>query len=483
MTANRHVFTLGISARGLLVAGALYCVSLSVFAANAGNIGRAGIGRSGNSASVGPVTNSGGSTIPVSPTVGGWSQAGNYGVPPSATPGGTMNLTLKGDVVFSGVKYPFQAGYGTPWKDMAGEAGKVLGTLGCSLVTGGVVTLACMAAVPYIWDWVSKSGGRANPETGVFEREDKTTCTVAPCYEYRPSTALPDAPTFVDWSKQRITSCEAYGVRYVSYYQANGFPAHWTFRWVVSEANVCQGWRTQNPGGSEDLYTTSAFSQQARAPDSATWYPSSMDDIAPYMGLYNPDSRVVGEILSRGGEIPLGTPTVTGPSSIQGPETTRNNADGTREVSRTTYNFNTAGNTITNTSNVTNYNTYNSGGTLTSSRSETTTPAAADAQPSEDEDQTQCDKYPQTLGCAELDTPSVPIPKENKNVTFTEENPFGGGACPADVYTSLQTLGGLNVKVVDWATFCGMALPVRFLVLALASIMAFFIIMPGGVRE
>jgi hypothetical protein len=84
------------------------------------------------------------------------------------------------------------------------------------------------------------------------------------------------------------------------------------------------------------------------------------------------------------------------------------------------------------------------------------------------------------LGCAELDTPTAEIPRETKDITFAPEELFGTGSCPADVSMSFGTLGGLNAKVVDWTTFCGMALPLRALVIALASIMAFFIIMPGG---
>lgn len=381
-----------------------------------------------------------------------------------------MNLTIKGDVVFSGVKYPFQAGYGTPWRDLALSAGAAMATMGCSVVTSGVGTLACAAgvqfAMPHIYKWLTDSGGRLNPTTGQLERRDDDYCA-ANCFTYSVSEAV----GYI--GQTAVSGCNLHAAYLQSFgYQTRAFAAQANDQ-CYGEYNAGSGWQVN----------TWQMAKSPRPSDPDDWIPASMDDIAPYMGIHNPDSRVVGEILSRGGEIPLGVPTVTGPSSIQGPEKSKDNADGTREVSRTTYNFNTAGNTITNTSNVTTYNTYNSGGTLTSTRSETETPEASTAQPAEQEQFTQCDKYPQSLGCAELDTPSVPIPKENKNVTFNEESPFSGGACPADAYTSLQTLGGLNVKVVDWATFCGMALPVRFLVLALASIMAFFIIMPGGVRE
>lgn len=464
-----HAFFSRNDVRRGLVALALGGVSLTAAAVNSGNIGRAGIGRSGNSASVGPLTNSGGSSIPVSPNVGGWTQAGNYGVPPSATPGGTMNLTMGGDVVFSGVKYPFQAGYVTPWKDLAVPALGALGTLGCSLVTGGLATVACLAiplAAPHIYKWITDSGGRFNPNTGQLERKDPNVCQSS-CFTYSVSGVAPYI------GNTRDTGCTLHA----AYLQSFGYS---TRNFAGSGDNLCFG--EYHPAGVTDWTpNTWTMSKVPRPSDPDDWLPSSMDDIAPYMGLRNPDSRVVGEILGVGrGEIPLGTPTVTGPSSIQGPEKSTNKADGSRVVERTQYNFSTGGNTITNTSNVTTYNTYNSGGQLTGTETRTETPEATTAQP--EEPVTQCDKYPNTLGCTELDTPSEEIPKENREITYSAESPFGGGSCPADRHFFSGMLGR-SFKAWDFAQTCSyIASYVRPVVLLLATFAAFLILMPGKVE-
>ena len=196
MTAHRHGFTSGIHVRGLLLALALYCLSLSAWAVNSGNIGRASVNRTGSSASVTPGSNSGGSTIPVSPSVGGWTQAGNYGFPTGAT-GPTIGHTVNGEFVVGGSanpKYPFTANYAMQWKDLAKNAVQVAGSLGCAAIPGiGVVAMgACTAgismALPFIADWLNKAGGRVNPDTKAIERMDPASCPVAPCYKWHIST-------------------------------------------------------------------------------------------------------------------------------------------------------------------------------------------------------------------------------------------------------------------------------------------------------
>lgn len=94
-----------------------------------------------------------------------------------------------------------------------------------------------------------------------------------------------------------------------------------------------------------------------------------------------------------------------------------------------------------------------------------------------------CDLYPDILACAkpELDKPDTEIPREDRTITYEAENLFGEGACPAD---SMATLGTLQqtVKVWDWQKTCEYALPLRAIVLALASFAAFLIVMPGESR-
>lgn len=480
MTVVKNVFN-RIHVQRLLFAAAFFGVSLNAHAVNKGNIGRAAINNTGKSTTVGPVTNSSGSSIPVSPAIGGWTQAGNYGVPPAATGQTVAIVTPNGQTVVGGSaqKYPFTASYSIPWSTVAAVSAGVI----CTVSTAGVCGVASVAAAasPYIMDWIKGSDGKVqlNPTTGQLEQDNTTVPRVSDGYRY----------SFVDgtpqWSNDPLQACQ---FRVDQLGKPGSVPKGWavvSFQGGticriknlsdLSETNIA-GTRQSDvfcPTGSYIVslgVCTQTYQRQ--------WQPMSPGDVAQRMASRNPDPRVWGETLERGGEIPFPNPTVTGPTAIQGPESTTINPDGSRTVAKTTYNFQTSGNTITNTSNVTNTTTYNTDNSVRSSSSTTTVPTPEDV-PKESE----CEKHPATVGCAELDTPQGEIPRDTKNVTFAAEDLLGAGRCPADVMASFRAIGGQSLKVVDWQTFCGQALPLRGLVLALASIMAFFIIMPGGVRE
>lgn len=93
------------------------------------------------------------------------------------------------------------------------------------------------------------------------------------------------------------------------------------------------------------------------------------------------------------------------------------------------------------------------------------------------EDRDFCDKNPNVLACLELDTPEGDIPKGTFNVTYSVENSWGNGSCPADKYA---TLAGKSVKVYDWEQTCDyVATYVRPILLLLCALGALFIVMPG----
>lgn len=91
-----------------------------------------------------------------------------------------------------------------------------------------------------------------------------------------------------------------------------------------------------------------------------------------------------------------------------------------------------------------------------------------------------CADHPDILACqkVELDTPDGEIPKTTKEVTFQEESMFGGGSCPADRVMTIQRTGQ-TVKAWDWAQACNLMLPIRAIVMTLATFAAFLIVMPG----
>ncbi|WP_260673432.1 IgG-binding virulence factor TspB family protein [Comamonas aquatica] len=114
----------------------------------------------------------------------------------------------------------------------------------------------------------------------------------------------------------------------------------------------------------------------------------------------------------------------------------------------------------------------------TGSTAPTTDPSTTET-PREDgkEDRDFCDKNPESLACTELDTPEGEIPKSTFDVSYSIENSWGSGSCPADKYA---TLAGKSVKVYDWAQTCDyVATYVRPILLVLCALGALFIVMPG----
>lgn len=107
--------------------------------------------------------------------------------------------------------------------------------------------------------------------------------------------------------------------------------------------------------------------------------------------------------------------------------------------------------------------------------------ATQDDKPKQEDQKSLCEKHPDILACAkpELDTPEEDIPKKNKEVTLTEENLFGGGSCPADVY--FQPSGGLQqMKAWDWNQSCGyISSYVKPILILCCTFTAFMILVPG----
>lgn len=102
--------------------------------------------------------------------------------------------------------------------------------------------------------------------------------------------------------------------------------------------------------------------------------------------------------------------------------------------------------------------------------------------PKPDERPGLCDEYPDILACAkpELDTPEDEILKTSKDVSYTPDNLFGGGSCPAN---KTMSIGGQEMTVWDWDASCGYIQNyMRPVVLVLCAFAA-FVIVSGGTRQ
>ena len=454
---------------------------------------RAGVNTSGNTAKIGMTGTAGtawGSTIPISPTVGGWSQAGNYGIP-SAAKGPTMTMGGNGDVFFAGTKYPFQAGYTVPasnvWAGLKDAALTVGGLAGGPV---GLALIAASTAAPYIKQWMDDANLRAKPDGSGIQKGDDWYCT-ASCYEYRGFTGLP-------WDRSPEAACRAHAAYYSSTYVYN------TIVDLGGGAYQCrEQWKS---GGANNWFT---LLRQARAADTAkTWVDlSGLDDIGPYLTPRNFDPRVVPEILAKGGDIPMPSPTITGPTALPGPSTTVKNPDGSTTVTQNSYTFTISGDTITNVTNISSTTIYNSSSQVISTSTSTITAspnkmeqvpdlckvnpdsvACASKKYLDDlmtkldqliAKKTDCERTPDAAGCRELgDIPTDTIPKSTIALSYSPENHFGGGSCPSNKSMTLH--GGPTVVVANWDVVCDQVTTyVRPLLLVLAAFGALMVLAPG----
>lgn len=88
-----------------------------------------------------------------------------------------------------------------------------------------------------------------------------------------------------------------------------------------------------------------------------------------------------------------------------------------------------------------------------------------------------CDDFPSILACQTLDTPSgADIPKSSKTITYSQDNSFGAGSCPAN---KTMTVNGKQLTVVDWVSYCGyIADYLRPILILLASYAALIMLVP-----
>jgi hypothetical protein len=313
-----------------------------------------------------------------------------------------------------------------------------------------------------------------NPDGSIkVEQADPAVCTVAPCYTYNgmptpeagAARLLGKAPA-VDPNKCVGNQFAVFFVSYVGFNQA------------TNQAEFVRAYC-----GDSVPWSTNGFATLTKTlvpPASPTWLPSSPqalgDAIAAKPGFATGSavSRVIAEASAAGEQFPTEKPVVSGPATSPGPKSTTTKADGSTVTTTNTNNFTYAGDTVTHTT-TTVVNNYNPTTNITTTETTVKEPAK------EEEKKDECTENPDRVGCSELDTPEGEIPKDTQTITFQEEAVLGGGSCPANLTANVGTLGR-TVTVWNWTKTCELALPLRFMVLLLATFAAFLIVMPGGAR-
>lgn len=130
----------------------------------------------------------------------------------------------------------------------------------------------------------------------------------------------------------------------------------------------------------------------------------------------------------------------------------------------------TTGQQVQTTTNITNNITNNT-------TTNTTTVTETDQAP-EKEQEDFCEKHPDSLACAEADTPEAEIPEGQINISYEYADIFGNGACPADVYL---TTHGQSLKVWDWQSTCSnVQTYFRPVLIACCAFIAFVIVSAGA---
>jgi len=103
-----------------------------------------------------------------------------------------------------------------------------------------------------------------------------------------------------------------------------------------------------------------------------------------------------------------------------------------------------------------------------------TTTTTTNDNPNPDPPKDFCEDHPERVGCLDIDTPEVEIPKKTENVTYAAENLFGGGSCPPP---KTFTYFGVQHSLSYQGTCDALANYVRFIVIAAAVFAAYMMIL------
>lgn len=133
--------------------------------------------------------------------------------------------------------------------------------------------------------------------------------------------------------------------------------------------------------------------------------------------------------------------------------------------------------TVTNTYNTTNVTTNTTNSTPISTTTDTTKVPA----PSDTPAQTDCDKYPDSVGCSKFGTPPLAevIPKISVPVTWSNVSFAGAGSCPADIPIVIGMAHFSRTLPISFAPMCTLMTTLAPLFLALGAAAAAWLFMEG----
>lgn len=345
-------------------------------------------------------------------------------------------------------------------------------------VIGGLGALA-VATMPGFVELFQRRGVAIDPD-GTFKKTDPTVCTVAPCFSYKFRTAA--------LSGSYVAACQ----NGVGLGQSTGYG--WaTYTSVISSSpDNCRFVMSYNGGSLNSDFL--ALTKTAQTPAATALVPATQAEFVEAISLATPTQAEVQALVDALYPPAVTTPTLTGPARVFVGNTVEMFSPSEKRTIEEWKNldYSTPGEvkvqtekktTVTSDATTSSTTTTNSDGST--SVSTTTTPATSKIETTTDEDEKPpedaCKLFPLRAGCMDVDIPTGEIRKSTKTITFTEESVFGAGSCPANLTANIATLGQ-TVTVWDWTKTCNLALPLRALVLLLATFAAFLIVMPGSTR-
>lgn len=229
-----------------------------------------------------------------------------------------------------------------------------------ALCSNPVLCVGLTVGTPYLFEWLRQSnvGINSDPLTNgakPFVGSDPSVCSVGPCYAYENNYGKKFSS-----AKQ---ACDDAAIR------MGGADAVGTITGAIDDYSCSVSGPSGNYFGRSPIYMSPI------APVPSTGIPASMDDIAPYMDKPTWTPEFSRNCWIRVPILNCQNQRLPALSSTEGEEVTTVNPDGSKTVSKTTYNFQTSGDTVTNTDKSTKTTTYNIDNSVRSVSTTTTVPS------------------------------------------------------------------------------------------------------------
>ena len=290
----------------------------------------------------------------------------------------------------------------------------------------------------------------ANDSDGALQltKPDPSVCSVAPCYQF-----IGAQIGALTWRTSPEQACRDWAAHYYqTFIRVTGSGASFT----------CT---TRHPSYGEGSFTLSSRSATpvSNPPRLAVTQQELADKIASQSGWPTSTafSEVVRQAVESGETITAPSPTVTGPSTVQGPKSTATEGGKTVEK-QTVYNINYNSNQVSYTTTVTTVTTNSDGSKTTATETK-----------EQDKEPDECTKNPDTLNCLDLGTPTSDVLKKSTHAVNVVATAFASGSgCPAPLSFSVR---GLSYSI-SYQPVCDRLAILRVLFIAMAGVIAAFIL-------